>query len=329
MTLKFSIVISTFIFLFCAQKTAAQNSLHTEDLSRFYEAFDSVLNTTDSIKQIEFINKIYVAKASKGLKEFMELRGGNSVEWRKLILKEKISLNEKRPWIMSVLSQQSTIERKINKFKKLYPDFREGDIYFCVGINNSGGTIYDNTVYIGTEVAASNKKDWAVSLVLHEFAHTQQWTQRNIQRLKSSDTLIKTYERTHTQLLGKCLEEGMADFVSELINGKSLAKTNPSGHTAFGLKNEKRIWNIFKQEMFSSFDDNKGWLYSKREINGETISDLGYFVGHQICKSYYNNTTSKKQALQKMLALDLNDANAKIFLIESGYLTQKELMDIK
>lgn len=327
MTSKFAALATAFLLIVFSQRVTAQINLHTEDLPRFYQAFDSLLTTTDSLRQIEIIQTLYVDKASAGLKEFMKLRGGNAVEWRKFMLKEKQSLIEKRTWILSVLTQQAIIIKKLKRFKQLYPGFRDGDIYFCVGINNSGGTIYDQTVYIGTEVMASNSDDWAVFIVLHEFAHTQQWIQRNITRLKSDSVSGMEYMRTHTQLLGKCLEEGMADFVAELVNGESLAKTNPSGHTAFGLKNEPAVWNAFKKEMFLPFDNKMGWLYGTtgREINGEKVRDLGYFVGHQICRSYYNNSKNKKQALKEMLELNLTDENAKKFLILSGYLTKEEL----
>jgi len=319
MTFKMCKLIITLFFLTNGQNLYAQIKLHTEDLPRFYQAFDSVLTTNDSIKQIEFINKLYVDKASQGLKEFMVRRGGNSIEWRKLILTQKESLLEKRPWIMSVLDQQKTIEEKLKRYKELYPNFRDGDIYFCVGINNSGGTTFDKTVYIGTEVLASNKKNWAVSLVLHEFTHTQQWTQRNITKLINDEKFLKEYEKTHTQLLGKCIEEGMADFFSELVNGESLAKTNPKGQTAFGLKHESEIWELFKKEMSLTSNWSDVWLYSKGEFNGEKISDLGYFIGHQICKSYYRNSKNKKQALEEMLATNLTNDNAIKFLETSKY----------
>lgn len=89
MTFRISTLLIALFFLFGGQRTIAQIDLHTEDLPRFYQAFDSVLTTTDTLKQNEFISKLYVDKASKGLKEFMELRGGNSIEWRKFITKEK------------------------------------------------------------------------------------------------------------------------------------------------------------------------------------------------------------------------------------------------
>ena len=303
----------------------AQINLHTEDLPRFYQAFDSVLTTKDTLKQIEYIKKIYIESASKGLNRFIELRGGNAEELRKFIEKEKQSLIQKRSLILSVLSQEKLVKRRIKKFKKLYPGFRDGDIYFCVGKNNSGGTIYDNTVYIGTEVAASDSKNWAVTLVIHEFTHTQQWTQRNIIRLMANDSLLSDYKKTHTQLLGKCIEEGMADFVTELVNGKSLAKTNPLSHTAFGLKNEKEIKEMFVNDMFLPLEEAEGWVYDEKEVNGKKVRDLGYFMGYQICKSYYKRTKNKKQALKKMIELDLTDENAREFLISSGYVSEDDI----
>jgi hypothetical protein len=332
-TLNKTLMCLLLFILLIGQKAKAQINLHIEDLPRFYQAFDKVITSSDSAVQAQYINTYYLGKASKGLLEFMKLRDLDTESLRQAILKEKAMLIEKRPWILSVLKQQAVIEKKIERFKKLYQDFREGDIYFLVGKNNTGGTINDKTVYIGAEVLAFNKENWAISTVLHEFTHTQQWTQRNILRLKANDSLIKDYMATHTQLLGRCIEEGMADFVAELVNEESLAKTSPEGHTAFGLKNEKEIWEAFKKEMFLNVNGANGlmgWLYNGlKKINEEEKKDLGYFIGHQICKSYYNKSKNKEQALKEMLATNLTDENSKAFLINSGYLSEKELSEIK
>ena len=66
-------------------------------------------------------------------------------------------------------------------------------------------------------------------------------------------------------------------------------------------------------------DQNKGWLYSERKIDGKSARDLGYFVGYQICKSYYEKAKDKKQALAYMIGLNLTDENSKNFLSASGY----------
>ena len=255
----------------------------------------------------------------------MGLRGGNTTKWRQFINHNEAVLVEKRPWILSVLDQRTEILNRISRFKKIYPAFRDGDIYFCVGVNNSGGTIEDRTVYIGTEVAANGNPNWAVPLVIHEFVHTQQWTQRNINRLRQSDRLEKEYEASHKQLLGKCLEEGMADFIAELVHQQPLATINPDGHTAFGLKHEQGIWDAFQKEMYLDIDWKGGWLYAQREIDGQKVSDLGYFVGYQICKRYYQKAKDKTAAIRYMLELNLTDANAKSFLVASGYASQKKV----
>lgn len=297
----------------------AQIKLHTEDLPRFFRAFDSVVTTPDTAKQAAFIQKLYVDQASQGLKEFMELRGGTTHKWRKFIEENKAALVKKRSQILSVLDQETEILKRIALFKTYYPNFRDGDIYFCVGINNSGGTIRDNTVYIGTEVAAGNQPNWAVFIVLHEFTHTQQYEQRNFNKLIHNEQLLREYEQTHKNLLGKCIAEGMADFVAELVLGQPLAQLYPDRHTTFGQKHEQRVWAEFKDEMNQAFNWKRGWLYNELEIDGKPVRDLGYFVGYRICKSYYEKAKDKKQALAYMIELNLTDETAKNFLLASGY----------
>jgi hypothetical protein len=312
MYLKMNKLLILLLLLFSINfENIAQINLHTEDLPRFYQAFDSVMTTSDSLKKIYFIKTLYEDKASAGLKKFMEIRWANTSEWYNLMKNEKAKMIEKRPYILSVLKQEPIIKAKIERFKKLYPKFRDGDIYFCVGKNNSGGTIYNNTVYIGAEVAAYDKPDWAVSLVLHEFTHTQQWIQRNIIALEADTTFANNYEKTHANLLGKCIEEGMADFVAGLVNDS--ASPHPQA------KNEKQIWEMFKTQMNKPFNNDDGWLYAQKELNGEKISDLGYFMGNMICKSYYQKAKNKKKALDFMLNLNLTDENSEKFLAKSGY----------
>jgi hypothetical protein len=312
------------LLLFFSGQGHAQTKLHTEDLPRFYQAFDSVMTTADTVRQLDYIQRLYVDKGSVGLKEFMELRGGNTREWRKFIETNKAALLEKRPHILSVLTQEPAILKRIDVFKSLYPNFREGDIYFCVGINNSGGTIRDKTVYIGTEVAAGTSSDWSVYLVIHEFVHTQQWVQRHVNMLLKDEKAAQAYESAHKNLLGQCIVEGMADFVAELVLGESLARRQPEGYIAFGQKHEQQIWTEFKKDMNQALDQEKGWLYGKRTIDGKTVRDLGYFVGYQICKRYYEKATDKKKALAYMIELDLTDDNAMKFLAASGYEARKK-----
>ena len=96
-------------------KIYSQVKLHTEDLPRFYQALDSVMTSTDSLKQLAFIQSIYVDKASAGLKEFMKLRGGKTKEWLKLMTTNRAALLEKRQVILSAINQQDAILDNIKK----------------------------------------------------------------------------------------------------------------------------------------------------------------------------------------------------------------------
>jgi hypothetical protein len=70
--------------------------------------------------------------------------------------------------------------------------------------------------------------------------------------------------------------------------------------------------------MQQEFDHSKGWLYAEREISGKRCRDLGYFVGYRICKSFYDKSGDKKQALAHMIGLNLTDENASAFLAFIG-----------
>ena len=328
-TLKTSALFYLLIAIFNGQNTIAQTKIHTEDLVRFYQAFDSTQTTLDTLKQLDFIQKLYADKASDGLKEFMFLRGGNAKGWLKMIQKDKEKLIKIRPLVLSVLNQENEIEKKLKRYKKLYPDFQNGEIYFCIGINNSGGTIKGNHVLIGTEVVADDRTNWAVPIVLHEFSHTQQWLFKNMPDIKSGKIKFDA-----SQILGSCILEGMCDFMGELAYGQSLATFYPEGHTAFGLKHEKIIWEKFKEEMFLVDNNNLVWVYGPKdkakEFEGEKVKDLGYFLGHQICKSYYNKAKNKKQALKEMFNLEAKtDEVVKDFLIKSGYVSASEIPEIE
>jgi hypothetical protein len=311
-------VSAKFILLLCllaSVRVQAQYTVHTEDISNFWVAFDSVQTTKDSAEQVAMIQRLYADKASVGLKEFMELRGGNAKEWQAMIAESTNRLKEIRPHTLSVLEQKKILDAKLAYFKKLYPDFKQGDVYFTMGIGNSGGTTKGSHVLIGCEVAANDKPDWAVALVLHEFVHTQQ--------------KIDSF-----RFLKQVLIEGAADFVSELVNGKKLADIHPNGHTAFGFRNEKVVWERFKEVMFSSDLNSYGWLYGTPGVTIDDVRtiDLGYYMGHRICKSYFDNARDKAKALKDIIELDMvgwnNDA-ARQFVLASGYVPKEDIDFVK
>lgn len=68
--------------------------------------------------------------------------------------------------------------------------------------------------------------------------------------------------------------------------------------------------------MFLGYQAN--WLYNGSQ-KGED-ADLGYFIGYEICKSYYRQAKNKKQAIKDIIELDYsNDKAVELFLIKSRF----------
>ena len=312
----FNTSIKVFVLLFILSIQSplhAQYKVYTQDVVHFWEAFDSVQTTSDKEQQIAIIQRLYVDRATIGLKEFMELRGGKPEYWQDMMERNKEGLERIRPMTLSVLEQKPVIDEKLERLKALYPDFKPADVYFTIGIGNTGGTVKENHVLIGCEVVASDKEDWAVPIVMHEFIHTQQQAE------------------TNGHLLAHCIHEGMADFLSELTLDRPLAEIHPGGYIDFGLRNEQEVWKDFKKYMPSTVPHNYfGWLYSGRVVNKQKLNDLGYYMGYHICKSYYEKATDKEQAVKDMITLDLkSDENARAFLLKSGYVPDRDIRYVK
>jgi hypothetical protein len=314
MIIKFKLALMIVVMSLISNLASAQYKVHTEDLTNFWEAYDSIQKTIDKAKQIDILQRLYVDRGTQGLKYFMESRGGKPEIWQKLIEQEKKRFETIRPYTLSVLDQKAEIDKGLEKFKSLYPDFKDADVYFTIGIGNSGGTVYGQNVLIGCEVMANEEPDWAVQIVLHEFVHTQQ------------------SHETSGHVLSHSIHEGMADFISELTTNKSIADLYPGGHIAFAIKNEKELWELFKKYISSNDKYNyHGWLYGNGGItlNGINMNDLGYGMGYLICKRYYENASNKKEAIKTMLTLNLTDENARQFLLDSGFVPKKDIEFVK
>ncbi|MGZ9735685.1 hypothetical protein [Flavobacterium sp. GNP002] len=236
--------------------------------------------------------------------------------WVEFMFNEKEKLFRIRPYFENLNSQMKILEPKFKYFKEQYPEFKDGNVYFVIGLGMFGGRPEQEgpNLFIGCEVLANDKPDWAVSIVLHEYVHTLQ-------------------KQSYNALLAHCLNEGACDFIAEVINQKSLREMYPNGYIDFGYKNEKAVWKEFKKFIVSNekgifFD----WLYGikGRNLNGTQIKDLGYFMGYKICKAYYDNTTDKKQAIKDIIEMDVSsDEKAREFLIKSGYVSKSDIKFIK
>ena len=302
-------------------QTSKGTKIFTADIDNFWVAYDSVQTTKDSSKQLHFIQSLYLDKATDGLKDFMVLRQHAAKKHLSNILAYPKFWTSLRPHTLQIESHKREIEALMIRFKNLYPAFKQPDIYFTIGCLNSGGTASPDKILIGSEIAAADKTvdaselgSWlqkvfkdqqnVVNLVAHEVGHTQQ---------RGGDT----EDDGTSNLLGYCIKEGVCDFIAELLVQKIIV----TPYKTYGQAHEAEVWQAFQKEMREK--ETKNWLYNGQEApSGQ--ADLGYFVGYEICKSYYTNAKNKKQALKEIIELDYENKSISEFLQKSKYADKRK-----
>jgi Predicted Zn-dependent protease (DUF2268) len=303
------------ILLFAFSFAEAQNNVVTSDITNFWIVFDSIQKVPNQKEKIKLVQTMYLDKGSIGLQSIISHFKYVAKDWVEYIDKNKEALSLKRHFTFTALSQQTILDDKLADFKNAYPNLSSSGIYFVIGVGEFGGNAIKGNCVIGAEVVANEKPDWGIYMAMHEYVHTQQTS--------------KVYD-----LLAHCIDEGMADFIAELFLDQKIVAINPSGYIAFGLQNEKEIWEKFKFYLGADYDNGNfhNWLYGNKgiTIKESTMKDLGYFMGYQICKSYYNNATNKTKALAEMLSNGFKtNEEARQFLLNSGYVPKEDIDFVK
>ena len=304
-----------FIFFFNISIFAQNNQtkIFTSDIDNFWIAYDSVLKTKDKSLQLRIIQELYLNKATEGLKEFIVLREHTAQRHLTNILNYPKFWKSLRPKTLEIAYHKKEIERVMSRFQKLYPNFKQPEVYFTIGCLNSGGTTTKDKILIGSEIAcsdsivdASELGDWlqgvfktninVVYLVAHESVHTQQYEVND----------------SYSNLLYASIYEGSCDFIAELL----LEKEIRSPYHTYGYANEKTLWNKFKQEMYG--EEITDWLYNGGNTSNG-VADLGYYMGYEIAKSYYQNSIDKEQAIREIIEIENKKETIQKFFKKSEY----------
>jgi uncharacterized protein YjaZ len=279
------------------------SKIYTSDITNFWIAYDSIQTTNSHSQKVKYISDLYIKKATNGLQDFIAAREFSANEWVNLIEAYPKYWKSVRLQTLSILNDVGFLENLSKRFKEIYPDFIEPEIYFTIGCLRSGGTTTTGRILIGAEIGAANEttesselSEWLknlfktnngiVQLVAHEMNHTQQ--------IESPDSL--------NTLLNQIIKEGSCDFIAELLINKQY--TAP--HTNYGLIHKKSLLKEFYNHKDQIAFDN--WLYNGNESQKKP-ADLGYYIGYEICKTYYENAINKSGAIKEIVQLDWLDKN--------------------
>jgi len=249
----------------------SESQFITEDVERFWQAFDNI----DSLGKDAF--KEYVENGTDGVKGFMKYRIENADALYKTVRERKNDYLKSRNVLKDLEAKKREIKKIYTELKELYPKAVFPPIYFVVGRFNSGGTVSDAGIILGTEMMEN--LNGLTGLVAHELIHYQQ-------NMKGKTTL-----------LFQSLKEGSADFIGELISGTHINKEA----FKYGEANSENLKKEFVKRMNKK--KLKDWLYGTSGKD-DRPNDLGYWIGYKITEAYYNKMEDKKEAILQILNIE-------------------------
>lgn len=298
--------------LLCYGQQSAADNITTIDIDHFWEAYDSLATTKDSVGTIQ---RLYLDRGTEGLRQFLKARKFTAQEYVRLIRAFPKFWESIRPNTLAVEGQKEVILGIFQRYKEIYPKFKPPKICFAIGTLRTGGTVRKDYLLIGTEIASAdsttNKERmniWLKSVLGQTGNITGMVAHETVHFLQSKAVLPMANAYFGHRLLMFAIREGAADFIAEKAIGYHI-----NAHIFnYGEANEEDLWKEFEQEMLKN-KLNK-WLYNGANAKGRP-ADLGYYIGYKICEKYYEEAEDKDKALIDIIRMK----HYKRFLKKSGY----------
>lgn len=309
--MKYTLVIFILIpFLGISQ---SNYKIETTDITNFWKAYDNLNTAKTKSDSISVIQEQYIDNATDYFKEFIKARKFTASEYVSLIRAYPKFWNSVRPLTENIASKTTEIDSIFKQYQKVIPNFNQPNVCFAIGCLRSGGTTSKNLILIGSEIAASNHQvdksemtGWLasvignsgdiVSMIAHETIHTQQ--RYNVIRFNTVNAVLM---------------EGVADFFTTELIGLNINQKV----FEYGYANQCSLYKEFKSDLENYPRKYDRWLY-QGDSEKDRPADLGYFIGCQIAKMYYNKSENKTQAITDLL----NIRKYRQIFKESGFMEE-------
>lgn len=281
-----------------AQTGQPSVTLVTSDIDNFWKAYDS----SQPGQREEAFSKLYLDAGSPGLQDFVKARISSAKALATAVDQHYPKFYASvRPYTLEVDKQRPTILKYLGRYQELYPEAHFPNVYFVIGRLTSGGTTSDHGLLIGTEVNSLGK-DVDTSEISPSFRHAM----GPVERI----SLIVIHELTHTQakwqasakvppMLAQCINEGAADFMTELVAASSI---NAYAREWADPRRDE-LFKRFAHDMDENPKSSSKWLYNY-STSGAEPADLGYWLGAEICRSYYAQAKDKSKAVREVVTLE-------------------------
>lgn len=267
-----------------------RKNVTTIDIDHFWQAYDNLKNCNSLADSISNFQSLYLDRATNGFLDFIQARELTAEKFIEALRKYPAFYQSIRSNTLAAKKAEPAVQEVFTKFYSIYPEFKPFKVCFAIGIKNTGGTVSNEYVLIGTEVTASFGNKDTVSekeiieriklIVAHECVHTQQ-------PLHPDSNAIRC------PLLYQSIREGACDFIAEMVTGISRS-------SEYGRLHERELWTAFKNELCNT--DIGNWLYNAH-ASKEKPSDLGYYIGYEISRSYYSGASDKGKAITEIIGM--------------------------
>ena len=284
-----------------ASAAFSQNALPTlvtTDIDNFWKAYDA----GQSGEREDAFDKLYLGPGSPGLQDFIKLRIGSAKKLADAVNQTYPKFYASvRPFTLEVNKQTPAILKYLERYRELYPEAHFPTVYFVIGRLTSGGTVSSRGLLIGAEVNSLGK-GVDTSEINPSFVHAM----GPVERIP----LIVIHELTHTQakpvasakvpsMLARCVGEGAPDFMTELVAARSINSYSKEWADA----RSDELFHRFARDMAEKPNDASKWLYNYA-TSGDEPADLGYWLGAEICRSYYSRAEDKAKAIRNVVTLE-------------------------
>ena len=285
--------------------------IHTEDVKRFWKAYDMVQKNPEKSYQL-YANE-YIKGGTEGWKDYFRMKVRDTTKF--------VDHHNERPKFYASIKEtmlniddvKPSMYKSFQKMKELYSKSIFPDVYFVMGRFSSAGTVSNKGLLIGLNQICRTESSITDELTL--------WQKNNFLDYESLPHVI-AHELIHYQqfnmpadstTLRTTIVEGMADFIGEKISGK-----RPSERVAKWAKGkENDIRERFIKDMLLAKSNN--WIANSDQETKDFPADQGYWVGYEICKAYYDQSNDKSKAIVEIL--EIQDYEA--FLKKSGWMHKK------
>lgn len=280
-------------------RTPAEANLIYSDLEHFMEAYAELATNPDTLQVLQ---TLYFDRGSEGLKEYIR-RHKLTPE----LMRDAMLANPERyallPAFLDKISATEQVYKDLMKdFSTVLPNAMYPPTYLLVGANRGIGQASGVGQLITVTRPADNLPKLK-KLMVHELAHFQEAMAMGLPKYAA------LYAKPDN-LLGMCLREGGAEFVTSLVLG-DITQTEA---LEFIEEDEKQLKNEFLKDLEKEGQNRDYWLGVNTD-KSKHPNLLGYAMGYKINKAYYDMATDKAAALQDILRMD----DAAVFVTSSGY----------